>query len=155
MLKIFMLALALIGCGPQPLEIDRDLEPILNLYLAYAPDRGHLKDVSSVRFGELPEHLSGKCDGKKKKLLGATVDRMLEIVIRREDALDNRFRAVVLHEFGHCLHDLPHSDDPLSIMSANIVSDEDYWRENLEIRLSEMFGRQDIPGYQAAADLSP
>lgn len=144
MRRIFLglfFSIVALGCGTEPASIDRDLRPILDLYLLRAPSEGLLHLLRSMQFGELDEGFRGGCFYGGNKIAGVKVGETRRIVVNRKDVFSAKWKRVVLHELGHCIHDLEHSDNPEDIMYGEGVNerDEQWWKDHLLEKLDEMF----------------
>ncbi len=134
----------IIACGRENRYIDPRIRPVLDIYLKFAPNEGSLREVQEMLIedlGNLPTE--SKCDQWDIKITSVTIKHVRRIRIRpyREDA-PHYWQMTVLHELGHCLHDLKHVDSVNAIMGVNdhaTPEREKYWKENLVKRLQEMF----------------
>lgn len=134
---IYIIALLATGCGAEkdePKSFDPVLAPIVYEYLAYAPNKGHLDKLVKMEFGDLGGR-AGHCHRYDKGSPFET--RTITIAPREEHGWI--FKSIVMHELAHCLHDIEHSDDQESLMYHEVWGDEDYWRENLEAKVRELF----------------
>lgn len=121
--------------GKQTHKIDPELAPILAMYRAAAPNSGHYDNFTEFQFGELPANTLGHCYITR---YGWSTER--RVIMRR--IAGEALTVVALHELAHCLHDVPHSNDPQSIMAAQLYVNEAYWAEYLPKRLQELFTHQ-------------
>lgn len=135
--------LACIGCGSEP-DIAPSLKSILDLYLQNAPTNGHFEELTKVKFGNPGTSaegvsLVGACEvSGSKKIGGKSYFQKREIIVR-DLPITPSFEAAVLHELAHCLHDLEHVEDPKALMAKKHFDNDEYWSENLVIRLREAF----------------
>lgn len=130
----WILCAILTGCGtddePKP-RIDSELRPVLDKYLSWTPDNGKIDELMVLEFGETSEMRVGSCfkdsDGRR-------------VVVRRTGSeIGPALESIVMHELAHCLHDIPHSSDPYSIMNAFYWGNDEFWSENLEKKVRELF----------------
>lgn len=141
-LLTIMLAVSCTACGAddQALKVDPELQVGLDIYLSIAPDHGRLDSLKSLQFCAVPGEEGGHCWWNDKELFNSTLASESHICIRRTEGEPFALRALVAHELGHCLHRLPHSTNPKSIMYPGPTSyGETYWAENLQERLTAMF----------------
>lgn len=112
-LMIMLLAFVANACGGRSRFVDPRLLPTLQLYLDNAPDRGLIKRLYELKFGQPSsddyegETINGRLDNG---------DPAIVIVVRDQPGDDCKLQRLVLHELGHALHDLEHSDDENSLM---------------------------------------
>lgn len=141
---VLLLASAITGCGKdEGLKIDPVLRPYLEKYLSVAPSEGRLSLLASVEFGEPPEGDDlGIClmpyRGTREHQI-IREDR--RIIVRYPEVFNAAFTRTMMHEFGHCLHDMIHNEDPDTIMSLYNDNFPEYWEANLDEKLVEMFSR--------------
>ncbi len=138
MLALFLL---LTACGREKdFEIDPTFQPMLNYYLSIAPDHGHLEQLQSIQFDDVPNGDKGITEYEPLAYKGKTYYAVTHIKIRRgmSPAIT---KAAVLHELGHALHGLHHVEG-VEIMAKTMTNDEDYWAANWEIAASRMFVTQ-------------
>lgn len=141
-----ILMLLLSGCGSDDsLKIDPDFQEAFNVYQTFAPDKGNLDQLESIKWAdaedsEEPAH--GKCQSRYKQVAGKKLQgserRWIEITRGPVEGAYN-LNALVIHELAHCLHNIGHSSDPEAIMHETVLPDEAYWKEHLTERLYEMF----------------
>ena len=136
---IFILALLVTGCGveeSEPKEFDPELASLVHYYLAFAPDKGELDKLAVMKFGDVDK--DGKQAWCQVENIGSPFERR-EITVEPREDRGYLFKTTVMHELGHCLHDLEHSDEPYAIMNPQREGDEAYWQENFDAKLAEMF----------------
>lgn len=145
-LGVLVSVLVLSGCGfeefREPRKIDRDLQPILNLYLLHAPNEGRLDDLRVLKFGGMRlESDAGTCEKSKQvvPVLKGTLWTDFSISVYRDPEFSNSWKRIVLHELGHCLHGLDHSSNPDDIMYGGEDERPEFWDEHLIERLDAMF----------------
>ncbi len=153
-MKTLVLLLALVGCngcGAEEivLDVDAELAPYLQIYLSLAPDQGHLDRLAELKFGTPPPGRGGKCFTDSlviPEVKGAWAETAISdtrtIVIKRPKKYNARFAALVIHELGHCLHDLEHVDDPYAVMAFDRKGKNEYWEDNLALKVKQMFNQQ-------------
>lgn len=144
-----MLSTYLVGCGSSGLKIDREFRPLLDLYLSHAPNHGMIMELESMTWGDPGAANEGICLRYKNGINGTSInfERARKIIISPIFDGPCGLRKTVLHELGHCLHDLDHSSDPHDIMfgDSEVLSEEEieereqFWCENTETKLIEMF----------------
>lgn len=136
---IMIIAVLATGCGieeDEPKVFDPALAPIVYEYIAYTPDKGHLDKLVSLKFGAVgSDSRHGLCE---KDNIGSPFEKRY-ITIAPTNERGWVLKAIVMHELAHCLHDKEHTDDPDSLMNPNHHGGEDYWRENLEAKVRELF----------------
>lgn len=146
-LKFLLPLMILHGCGIER-NIDPALRPLLEYYLSFAPHEGNLSELVSFRFGTLGNKTEGSCQsiGNRKTAWGLVKLPTIReiIVISPEVGFEFSWKAAVMHELGHCLHNKQHSETPGDIMygyttGEDYEADEAYWEENLEPKMREMF----------------
>lgn len=151
--KFILLGTFLFGCGVDR-EIDPALKPLLDYYLSFAPNKGNVDQLVSFRFGTLGRTTEGSCQpiGNRKRAWGLVKLPTIReiIVITPEEGFEYSWKAMVMHELGHCLHNKGHSPTRGDIMYAHLTGenpeeDEQYWKENLEAEMHEMFPEEAIP----------
>ncbi len=139
-LILVLLSSSITACGEMEKlteeEVSLDADPVLEYYLQqyimWAPNQGKLDRLVSLKFGTLDETgENGECKWSQ--------DNKREITIRRPAEMDARFARIMMHEFGHCLHDLKHSPDKNSVMYAKVHGTNEYWEEHLEEKTKAMF----------------
>ncbi len=147
MKTLLALALLLTACGQEhEQEIDPAFRPVLELYFALAPDRGHYDQVTSMKIGTPPDGKDGVCrvesDVVGGKKIPGTEQRTITVV-PRESLSPVQWETVVMHELGHCLHDLKHVDNPESIMyGESSLTSRFFTHEQVYMATHAMFGEQ-------------
>ena len=127
------------ACGSEEREFDPELTKILRQYLRIAPTNGALKELVELKFGSTGDpKLQGVCE---QSYVGLGKDYFNErrVTIEPSDNMGPQRVALVMHELAHCLHDKEHTDDPWSLMHPDRYGDDEYWQENLDERVREMF----------------
>jgi hypothetical protein len=132
MIRAIILSLIAVGCREET-RVDPDLRPMLDLYLAHAPSDGKLEHLKEMIHGDTGESF-GMCWKRSRPQ-----ERRIHIKPGLDEMAQN---LTALHELGHCLHDLDHTDDPKSIMYAGgePIPDDGWWREHMIDQLKAMFG---------------
>lgn len=142
-MRYFVLAFAFVlaACGPDEPRIDPLLRPVLYQYLSWAPNEGKLEELVSFEFGHTEGNQFGYCS--KDWVNGIDGAKMLSerrIVIKEPSNMGGKWRAGVMHELAHCLHDKGHSTDSSSLMFKQAVfGSDEYWEKNLEAKVRELF----------------
>lgn len=145
--KSLLWLIFLLGCGVDR-NIDPALRPLLEYYLSFAPHEGNLSQLVSFRFGTLGRTTEGSCQSIGNRKTGWGLIKLPTIreiiVITPEEGFESSWKAAVMHELGHCLHNKRHSETPGAIMygyttGEDYQADEEYWEENLELKMREMF----------------
>lgn len=142
--------LLLVGCGSEkePLTVDPDFQPALDLYLSIAPDRGHLNEMVSISYStDLEPGVNATCNVKVKtyeangvKYKDPTTERRILVRPGVAKAPSFYLYALVAHELGHCLHDLPHVEgDSKALMAEEVFESEPYWQYNLPQEIARLF----------------
>ncbi len=144
-LLAFVLASFLVGCngcgrkGEEELEIDPELRPMLELYLKNAPNEGRLAKLRSFKFGTPHGDDLGNCEWNRDNFLGRNQVELRIVILRSTNEFEYAWKKTALHELGHCLHELPHSDDPESLMYPGNEHEAEYWENKLPEAVRELF----------------
>lgn len=142
-LTLFFISLLIIGCGDDKGYFEPEFKPYVTGFIDAA--RRNNKEINvdliSISFMDVPEHSTtglvfGKCE-----------DGVIYIVKPYWEATSESRREVILyHELGHCVLGRDHLggwnaqlDIPLSIMTSMSSIVIDYWDNNREYYLSELF----------------
>lgn len=138
---IIIVAFLTTCCGTPDPVIDHELQPIVDEYLMYAPNKGDWDALDEVRFGELEgTHEDGECyEVPYYEVAGKPIMRAKIITIRRTIPRNARFKATVIHELLHCLHGMEHEGDKYNIKSGHMTMDEKYWESNTIPQLIKAF----------------
>lgn len=151
-MKAFILftTLALTACGyeREPLTVDPDFQPALDLYLSIAPDRGNYDELVSISYStDLPDGVDGACEvihaeGKAYgvKYAEKPVERRIKIRPGTLPAPSFLLYATVAHELGHCLHGFPHVEgERKALMAPSVYDSEEYWQTHLPQQIARLF----------------
>ncbi len=141
---LFVLCYVFVGCGADQRDpdVDPELATYLGMYLRIAPSDGHLEQLTSLKWGEIDNPaFEGTCKFEEMDIAGKAAHTKRWIIIEPH-ALDSKLAAIVLHELGHCLHDLKHIPGTRGqIMSPSQINSVQYWDVNLETKAQEMFNQ--------------
>lgn len=150
LLKLLLVLTNVNACGTEPiitaivfkpakLDVAPELQPILDHYLTVAPDYGAYDELVVLQFGD-PDGNKTACDVRYKKLAGKKMRVERGVIV--SDMLDisrPSQAALVYRELAVCLHGAETSKDDLSIMAAAVLEDDQFWDENLDAKLAEVF----------------
>ncbi len=140
MKHLFTLLILLTACGKAP-QVDPDLQLMLDHYLALAPHSGKLGAIESIEYATISDKGErGICNIKQKRLGKAVLDDIRDIRIDPIGDGWNLVQLTVYHEFGHCIHDLPHSTGIYDIMNPRRTGNTEYWTpERVDAAIVAMF----------------
>lgn len=135
MLRLLIISLLLIGCGPDFARkpsghsgIDPDLQSLFDEWLVKMKDAQ--VDVSRLSIQHRVEYVDNIVDelNLKGDLVGLCVQDWehwhIYVKTTKQDALR---RVRLWHELGHCALDMPHTESPGQIMFPYIPDSTNYW----------------------------
>ncbi len=144
--RLILLAALVCGCGsamPDDPVIDDALAPFLADYLAECESRPDCRAKPQYKLGSLvfrddiseDSEVVGHCRvhyvGFSMRLLSLGHVGHVQIDTSGSSRLsDLRFRVLIYHELGHCIHGLDHDDSQPAIMNAYILDQnllEEHW----------------------------
>lgn len=120
------------------LDVSPELEYYLSLYLQNAPDEGKLKYLSTVKFGVPSNGQFAQCQIIEMDKYRTRAEER-KVIIRHPKAYDGVFTRHITHELAHCLHNKHHVDDETAIMYEKDVQPEEFWNDNINTKMSELF----------------
>lgn len=146
LLVAFML---LTACGVNR-HVDPELQPLLDEYLAKAPNPGRIISLRSLKMVDeevmKEDGIAGRCDEAKTGVGNSVTGwlitgKVFDIWVSRKNYGSAIWRSTVFHELGHCLHKLEHVEDRDAIMfPIQDNSDrEAWWAEHLDSQLAKLF----------------
>lgn len=137
---VFLMTLiGCVGCGPDEPIIEAKFKPLILLYVGHSPNKGDLDELKEMRSGNPGEGLSGYTAFREQTFLGKRVEKWTVVTIA-DDLSECEWKRTVLHELGHAIHDLPHSEDRDSIMYLGDDADvSDEWCNDIDNKLLNLW----------------
>lgn len=140
-----LILMALAGCtacGPDESNIDPKFEPLIRLYIGHAPNKGAISGLRVMQSGDPGHGLGGYTAFRESVVAGVRIEQWTVVTIA-PDLSECEWKKTVMHELGHALHDLPHSDDPGSIMhnSTEQFGDDRFWCDHMDEKLIELWSK--------------
>lgn len=145
LLLLTLLLAGCTGCGSESAEVNSELRPILNEYWQFAPNAGKYDLIESIDFGPVNDgDAIGTCETDWERIAGVKTKEVRKIIIdpKAKTWGPQFFKTAVLHELGHCIHDLRHTKGKYDIMNPRRYGDSVFWtQERIDQATVAMFNK--------------
>lgn len=142
-LLISSLVFLVCACGKEEetdREVDITLQPVLDMYLAAAPDDDKADSLVSLRFSNDVKSNWVRCEFNTSKKIGRKTKYEVSVIVKNR-VFTPALRAYTMRMLASCVHNVQYVDDTQALMAKNFMLNGAYWEVEgrLEQKTKEAF----------------